>query len=111
MELLERSAQLALLDERLATLRGSGCGRLVLVAGEAGAGKTALVRAVCERHPRMPVLEGACEALFTPRPLGPFLDIAAEVGGELAELVEGGPSAGEFLAAFARALRSPRLVV
>jgi len=111
MELLERSAQLELLDERLATMRGSGRGRFVLLAGEAGAGKTALVRALCERHPGLPVLAGACEALFTPRPLGPFLDIAADAGGELASLVERGPSAAELLAALPTALRTPHLVV
>ena len=111
MELLERSAQLALLDERLAAVRGSGRGRMVLVAGEAGAGKTALMRALYERHPRIRVLEGACEALFTPRPLGPFLDIAADVGGELTAVADSGPSAAEWLAAFSRQLRSPTLVV
>ena len=111
MELLERSAQLALLDEQLATVRGSGRGRLVLVAGEAGASKTALLHALYERHPRVPVLEGSCEPLFTPRPLGPFLDIAAELGGELAALVEREPSAAELLGVLSRELDRPRLVV
>ena len=111
MELLERSAQLALLDERLAALRGQGRGRLVLVAGEAGAGKTALVHAMCERHPRVPVLEGFCEPLFTPRPLGPFLDIADQTRGELADLMERGPTAAEVLGGLARELHTPRLVV
>jgi hypothetical protein len=40
------------------------------VLGEAGAGKTALVREFA-RGER--VRWGACEALTTPRPLGPFL--------------------------------------
>lgn len=111
MELLERSTQLALLDERLAAVRGSGLGRLVLLAGEAGAGKTALVRALCERHPGLPVLEGACEALFTPRPLGPFLDIAAGTGGDLAALTEREPSAMDVFAALSRTLRTAHLVV
>ena len=109
--LVERSHHLAELDRQLARVRSSGRGRLVLIAGEAGAGKTALLRALCERHPDVPVLEGACDALFTPRPLGPFLDIAADVGGELAALAGRGPSAAEFLGALSRALRSPRLVV
>jgi DNA-binding CsgD family transcriptional regulator len=51
-------------------------GRLVLLAGEAGAGKTALVREFCSRVNGRRVLWGGCDALVTPRPLGPFLDIA-----------------------------------
>ncbi len=83
----------------------------MLLAGEAGVGKTALVRAFCERHPGVPVLTGACDALFTPRPLGPLLDIAAESGGELQALAERGPPPAELLAALARSLRSPRILV
>jgi hypothetical protein len=49
--LLERTSQLAALDERLLSL-----GRLVFVVGEAGIGKTALVRAFCESHPEVRVL-------------------------------------------------------
>ncbi len=33
---------------------------------------------------------GACDGLFTPRPLGPLLDIAGSLGGELAETLAGG---------------------
>ena len=47
-------------------------GRLILVGGEAGVGKTALVRAFAEDRD---VLWGACDPLHTPRPLGPLLDI------------------------------------
>jgi DNA-binding CsgD family transcriptional regulator/tetratricopeptide (TPR) repeat protein len=111
MELLERAGPLALLDERLESVRRTGRGRLVLVAGEAGVGKTALVRAFCGRHPRVSVLSGACEALFTPRPLGPFVDIATEAGGELESLVDSDPSPAQMLAALSRELRGPRIVV
>ena len=46
----------------------------MIVAGEAGIGKTALVRAFCQSIPLSPTesSEGACDPLFTPRPLGPF---------------------------------------
>ena len=108
MELLERENQLARLDTWLAEVSGSGQGQLVLLAGEAGAGKTALVRAFGARHVSVTVLTGGCEALFTPRPLGPLLDIAAEVGGELAERTT---SAGDALVALGRALRGPTIVV
>jgi DNA-binding CsgD family transcriptional regulator/tetratricopeptide (TPR) repeat protein len=84
-ELLERDAELEDLEERLAAVRKSGHGRMLLIAGEAGIGKTALVRAFCERRDRGRVLAGACDSLFTPRPLGPLLDIADEAGGALAE--------------------------
>ena len=47
-------------------------GRLILVGGEAGVGKTALVREFAEGRQ---VLWGACDPLHTPRPLGPLLDV------------------------------------
>jgi DNA-binding CsgD family transcriptional regulator len=81
--LLEREQVFAALEE--ATRRAArGRGTLALVAGEAGVGKTSAVAAFCERERRgSPVLWGACEPLFTPRPLGPLLEIADQLGGEL----------------------------
>jgi MoxR-like ATPase len=64
--LLEREDELAALEAGLAAAR-RGRGALVLLLGEAGAGKTALVRAFAARS-GAPVLWGACEALSTPRP-------------------------------------------
>jgi hypothetical protein len=46
LELVERDAHVAALEECLADV-AAGTGRVVLVAGEAGVGKTALVRAFC----------------------------------------------------------------
>ena len=59
----------------------------MLVGGEAGVGKTALLRRFCETREAPRVLWGACEPLRTPRPLGPFVDIGEATGGELEELV------------------------
>jgi len=60
----------------------------VLLSGEAGVGKTAvLYRFTRQVADRARIVWGACDPLFTPRPLGPFLDIADQAGGELAELV------------------------
>jgi DNA-binding CsgD family transcriptional regulator/tetratricopeptide (TPR) repeat protein len=86
--LLERASELTTLARSLATAR-DGRGSFVLVSGEAGVGKTALVRAFCDAHRGAArVLWGRCDPLFTPQPLGPLLDIAEAVGGELAEVAQ-----------------------
>ena len=72
-ELLERDALLVELDELSA--RG---GRLVFVGGEAGVGKTSLVRAFADRVGG--VRRGSCENLTAPTPLGPFLDLGLDAG-------------------------------
>lgn len=110
--LLERSRHLLALEEALATVLSSSRGRLVLVNGEAGVGKTTLIRRFCEEHRESArILLGACDALFTPRPLGPFLDIAQITRGELAELVEGRAKPYEVAAAIMRVLRTPTILV
>jgi DNA-binding CsgD family transcriptional regulator/tetratricopeptide (TPR) repeat protein len=87
-ELLERSSQLATLTQRLAAVAAGQGGRLVFIGGEAGVGKTSLVRSFCATQRRTAaVLWGTCDALFTPRALGPFLTVAEAMGGRLAELV------------------------
>jgi len=111
MTLLERSAPLGLLQKRVEEVRREGRGRLVLVGGEAGVGKTSLVRELETRQPEMLVLEGACEALFTPRPLGPWIDVASALGGSLAVLVGAGSSAADLVATLAAELRRPCLIV
>ncbi|HEY2602093.1 MAG TPA: AAA family ATPase [Thermoleophilaceae bacterium] len=111
--LLERSADLDLLNEALADVRANGRGQLLLVAGEAGIGKTTLTEAFVSGLGPVRVLSGACEALNTPRPLGPLVDIAADTGGELAAAVEAGASPSDVLAALLGELgrRSPSVVV
>ena len=110
LELLERDQLLARLEDGFADAR-AGRGRLVLLAGEAGAGKTALLRRFCKPHQPEGVLWGACDPLFTPRPLGPFLEIADGLGGALAAAVnDGGPH--EVAAAVVGACRlAPTIVV
>lgn len=78
---------------------------MVFVGGEAGVGKSALVRRFCgERADQVRVLSGACDPLFTPRPLGPLLDIAPFVGGEIQALAERGGRPYEIAAALLREL-------
>jgi predicted ATPase len=57
-----------------------GDGRLVLLSGESGIGKTALLEAFQQRLKGARWLWGACDGLLTPRPLGPLFDIAARAG-------------------------------
>jgi DNA-binding CsgD family transcriptional regulator len=101
--LLERDSVLGDLRDALAEAAARR-GRFVLVAGEAGVGKSAAVRAFCaEARGSARVLWGGCDALFTPRPLGPFLDIAEESGGELEAAVnEGAPAVVAALLGLAR---------
>ena len=81
MELVERDNLLQQLQALLgAVARGSG--HAVFVAGEAGIGKTSLLKALAEQRGEALLWWGACDALQTPQPLAPLLDIArsAEVG-------------------------------
>jgi tetratricopeptide (TPR) repeat protein len=90
-ELLEREEQLEALGAALAEVAERGVGLVVLVHGEAGIGKTALVRRFCgPAAGSVRVLWATCDPLFTPRPLGPLFDIARVVEGELGEQVEAG---------------------
>jgi DNA-binding CsgD family transcriptional regulator len=83
MELLERTSQLSTLTALLRDAE-AGYGRLALVAGDAGSGKTALLRNFSDTvAASTPPLWGMCDPMTTPRPLGPLLDIAPQLGGEL----------------------------
>ena len=106
MDLLERSSLLEELGGVLAATASGG--RVVLLAGEAGIGKTALARRFTERRsPDARFLAGACDPLLTPRALGPLHDIARQTGGRLAELLaSGGPREAVF-EAFLDALAQP----
>jgi DNA-binding CsgD family transcriptional regulator len=87
MTLLERDEALAQLQVLMARACG-GTGALVVVEGEAGIGKSALLRALADAQPAAtPVWWGLCDALQTPRPLGPWLDVAEQAGDPLRALL------------------------
>ena len=75
MELVERDAALLSFARELAALR-SGGGHAMLVSGEAGIGKTTLLKAMAERRGDATLWWGACDSLGTPHPLAPLHDIA-----------------------------------
>jgi DNA-binding CsgD family transcriptional regulator/tetratricopeptide (TPR) repeat protein len=77
MELLERQSQLEELTHRLREA-AAGAGKVVFVAGEAGAGKSVLVEQFVQQAPRGAcVLWGHSDALRTSRVLGPINEVAA----------------------------------
>src|SRR4030095_8496451 len=94
MELLERTSQLQALNSALSQVKareGQGC--VTLVYGEAGIGKTSLVEHFLNEHKtKWQILQGACDSLFTPRPLGPLHDIAPKAHGDLLSLLESKPN-------------------
>src|SRR5579862_2583562 len=89
-ELLERDRELDALGALVAGLaEGGGC--TVLVAGEAGVGKTSLIRALRDRSGGdSAFLIGACEPLSVPVPLGPLRELAEAAGGEDPVAADGG---------------------
>lgn len=108
MRILERDRFLTELNQSLAAAV-AGAGSVVLVSGEAGIGKTTLVDAFEAQASEGGVrsLRGSCDALHTPRPLGPLLDIARAAGGRLRAVVEGGADREELFAALLDELRRP----
>ena len=69
MQLLERENFLSLLDEYARDAAG-GDGRVVLIAVEAGVGKTTLIEELQRRRPDDRWLWGACDGSFTPQSMG-----------------------------------------
>ncbi|WP_036226394.1 AAA family ATPase [Marmoricola sp. URHB0036] len=103
--LLERQVQLQLLEAAVGRA-AAGRGSTVLVLGEAGIGKTSLLRAfLAGAAPTVRVLTGACEDLLTPRPLSPLREAVQSVPGPLYDALSAPPDdPGEVFAAAAREL-------
>jgi DNA-binding CsgD family transcriptional regulator len=112
MRLLEREHPLEVIEDR-AHSAAAGRGSVVLVAGEAGIGKTVLLRTFGERQPaKSQPLWGMCDSLSTPRPLGPLRDVAHELGPDVPALLRGAVAQHEIFSAVLDALRArPRVFV
>jgi DNA-binding CsgD family transcriptional regulator/tetratricopeptide (TPR) repeat protein len=107
MELLERGHALEALAAAYASAE-RGEGRVVLVAGEPGIGKTSLVnRFIAGLDPRSRVLVGSCDDLTIPRPLGPFRDFAGTVSPALAEALATGAAPHEIQTLLVEELELP----
>src|ERR1700722_14070547 len=101
MELLERGPVLASLRQYANEAR-QGEGRVVLIAGEAGVGKSVLVERFQRDLPDASWSWGACDGLSTPRPLAPLFDLARDLGGALEDLCRDRPERDELFAALLR---------
>jgi DNA-binding CsgD family transcriptional regulator len=111
MDLLERERCLADLAEWLASCGQQG-GCIVLLAGEAGIGKTVLLEEFSRRQQAVRVLWGACDALFTPRPLAPLHDVAQQTQGALLAAVDSAANPNAmFAAALHELAQTPTLLV
>jgi DNA-binding CsgD family transcriptional regulator len=86
--LADREQSLADLDQWLSAADRGGA--IVLMSGEAGIGRTSLLREFWRRHPERRRLWGDCDPLFTPRPLAPLHDVARQGQGSLSRALAAG---------------------
>jgi DNA-binding CsgD family transcriptional regulator len=111
MELVEREAALQAFDHHLQHV-ALGTGHVLLVAGEAGIGKTTLLKALAARRGEAALWWGACDSLGTPHPLAPLHDIARAADVGFAPLLQPGhPRAALFEAVLTELQCSRRAVV
>jgi len=87
MKLVERDAALQRLADLLSAV-ASGTGHVALIAGEAGIGKTSLVKALAARRGNAALWWGSCDALETPHPLAPLHDIARSSGARFGPMLQ-----------------------
>ncbi|MEV4265836.1 AAA family ATPase [Kribbella sp. NPDC049584] len=106
MLLLERDSALEALTQYAAQAR-AGEGRVVLVSGEAGAGKSALLEQLRDNLDDVCWVGGTCDGLITPRPLGPLFEIAEQLEGELLAACNRGAGRDELFAVLLRRLSAP----
>jgi DNA-binding CsgD family transcriptional regulator/tetratricopeptide (TPR) repeat protein len=111
MQLLERDHDLQAMADAL-DQAVSGQGRIVLIGGEAGIGKTSLVDRFLAIHGQaMPVFKGHCDPLSTPSPLGPLYDIARQTGGRLQQQLQDEAPRAALFSTVLEQLQEPALFV
>jgi DNA-binding CsgD family transcriptional regulator len=102
--LLERESVLAQLGA-LGQQAGRGAGQVVLLRGEAGVGKTAVIRRFnASLDGQVRVLRGSCDPLATSRPLGPLIDMLTQLPKPAAAGLAAAIDCGDSEATYARVL-------
>lgn len=111
--LLEREAAIAKFNRCI--LQISQSGKILLLSGEAGIGKTSLlehIRLVADTN--IDILWSGCEPLFTPRPYAPIYDFALSKSSELLKQLENMASSNVIFTSFfstLEALKKPTLLI
>src|SRR5215468_7294570 len=100
MELIERDNFLTALNDGFRRA-ASGEGHCFFVVGEAGIGKTTLVKTFLkEIEDDCLEFVGACDSLFTPRPLAPLYDLALQINKDWVDRIESISSRAELFTRF-----------
>lgn len=110
VRLIEREEPLGRLRQALCDEDGDGW--LALVHGEPGVGKSALVAAAIADLPAgVMVLRAGCDALSTPRPLGPVRDLVGDWGEAVGHVLSADAPVHELFSAVLEQLRSAPTVL
>ncbi|HEY5968743.1 MAG TPA: AAA family ATPase [Chitinophagaceae bacterium] len=85
MELIEREGFLRSLETMFQSV-AEGEGHCILLSGEAGIGKTSLIKTFYKvKKDNYKIYQGTCDALFIPRPLAPIYDIIWQIQSDTKE--------------------------
>ena len=104
MELIERDDFLASLHSGFAKA-AAGEGHCFFIIGEAGIGKTSLVKAFLKEIEDDSIeYIGACDSLFTPRPLAPLYDLALQINEDWVDKIHSISSRAELFTKFVQVL-------
>ncbi len=112
MKLIERDDFLDLLHSGFQKIASGKEGHCFFILGEPGMGKTSLVKTfLTEIEDEGVQYTGACDSLFTPRPLAPLYDLALQIKGDWARKIESIVSRTELFTRFAQELTNKEMPV
>jgi DNA-binding CsgD family transcriptional regulator len=105
-QLLERDAELSELAHAADRAANGEGGRLIFISGEAGIGKSALLRQFVATNPDVEALTGVCEPMGAGEALAPLFDIARDLSHEVFDRLNRVRANTELYAAVVDALRN-----